>query len=113
MPPGCRHERFVGAIDGALAAHRLLILEDVQVSIDGDFDGRAVRVARAWPTARDWHPDADLAADAREAAARLTALCEAAGVVAVEGGVLYAGGAAVLRSDDALLAPFGRRAAGA
>jgi hypothetical protein len=108
-PPGCRHERFVGAIDEALSAHRLMVLEDVQVSIDGVFDGREVRVARAWPTARDRHPEAGLGVDAQEAAARLAALVGEAGAVAVEDGVLYAGGAAVLRSEEALLAPFVRR----
>ena len=106
-PPGCRHERFVAAIDEAHAAHRLLLFEDVQISLTGAFDGREVRVDRAWPTARDRHPDAAQGEDAREAAARVVALIEAAGTVSIVDGVLHAGGEAVIRTADAMLLPFG------
>jgi hypothetical protein len=106
-PPGCRHERFVQAIDDALAAHRLVVHEEVQVSIAGAFDGHGVRVDRCWPTARDRHPDARLVGAAREATLRLTALVSAAGRVAVERGVLLVDGARVLTAPDALLVPFG------
>lgn len=106
-PPGCRHERFVAAIDEAHAAHRLLIFEDVQVSLTGAFEGRELRVDRAWPTERDRHPEAALDEDAREAAARVVALIEAAGSVSIVDGVLHAGGEAVLRAADAMLLPFG------
>lgn len=108
-PPGCRHQRFVARVDAALAAHRLLLFEDVQVSIEGAFDGRFVHVTRAWPSARDRHPAAGLDAAAREAAARLTALVRGAGRVSVEDGVLIVDDAPVLRTPDALLAPFGAR----
>jgi hypothetical protein len=106
-PPGCRHERFVAAIDAAHAAHRLLVFEDVQISITGAIDGGVVRVDRAWTTARDRHPAATLTDDAREAAARLVALIAAAGTVSIVDGVIHAGGAAVLRATDAMLLPFG------
>jgi hypothetical protein len=109
-PPNCRHERFVAAIDGALSAHRLVLAEEVQISIRGAFVGGEVRVESVWPSARDRHPDAPpLDATAREATARLVALLEARGSVAVKQGegVVYAGGRAVLRSTDALLVPFG------
>ena len=106
-PPGCRHERFVAAIDEAHAAHRLVLFEDVQISLTGALDGGVVRVDRAWPTARDRHPDAALAEDAREAAARVVALIEAAGSVSIVDGVLHAGGAPVLRIKGAMLLPFG------
>jgi hypothetical protein len=106
-PPGCRHERFVAAIDEAHEAHRLLVFEDVQVSIVGAFDGREVRVERAWPTARDRHPDAGLGGDESEAAARVVALIEAAGSVSIVDGVVHAGGAPVLHAEGAMLLPFG------
>ena len=106
-PPGCRHETFVRDIDGALAAHRLLLLEDVQVSIEGVFDGHSVAVRRAWPTARDRHPHATLEAAALEAAARLAAIIEAAGNVAVEDRTLVVGGRAIARTENAMLLPFG------
>ena len=108
-PPGCRHERFVAAIDEAHAAHRLLLFEDVQVSLTGAFDGRELRVDRAWPTARDRHPEAAIGDEAREAVAHLVALVEAAGTVSIVDGVLHAGGAAVLHADGAMLLPFGAR----
>jgi hypothetical protein len=106
-PPGCRHERFVAAIDAAHAAHRLLVFEDVQISIAGAREGDGVRVDHAWPTARDRHPDATIADEDREAAARVVALVEAAGTVSIVDGVLHAGGEAVLHATDAMLLPFG------
>jgi hypothetical protein len=106
-PPGCRHERFVAATDAALSAHRLVVLEELQVSIAGAYDGGEVRVDRAWPTAWDRHPGAPVAPDALEAAARVTARIRAAGTVRVEGGTLYAGAVPILHSPDAMLMPFG------
>jgi hypothetical protein len=110
-PPGCRHERFVAAIDATHAAHRLVVFEDVQISITGVFADGVVRVDRVWPTARDRHPAATLAGNALDAAARLVALIEAAGTVSIVDGVIHAGGAAVLRATDARLFPFGESAA--
>jgi hypothetical protein len=109
-PPNCRHERFVQAIDRALSAHRLVLAEDVQVSIRGSLVRGEVRVEAAWPSARDRHPQAPaLEASAREATARLVALLEARGSVAVDAvdHVVYSGGAPVLKIADALLVPFG------
>ena len=106
-PPACRHERFVAAIDAALSAHRVLLFEGVQVSVSGAFDGREVRVERAWPTARDRHPSSALGADAREAAARLVALIGAAGTVSIVDGVIRLDGEAILSAPDARLLPFG------
>jgi hypothetical protein len=106
-PPGCRHQTFVRAVDEALAAHRLLLHEDVQVSIVGAFDGERVAVERCWPTARDRHPEAGLDADAREAAMRLMTLVRGAGTVAVDRGRLVVDGDVVLAAPDALLVPFG------
>lgn len=110
-PPGCRHQAFVAAVDAALSAHRLLLLEDVQVSLTGALERGAVRVGRAWATARDRHPSAALAPAALEAVARLQAQVAGAATVAVErgpgGGVLLLDGRAVLSTPDAVLVPFG------
>lgn len=105
-PPGCRHERFVREIDEALSAHRLLLHEDVQLSMTGRFDGERVVVERSWPTARDRHPGSKLAGDAREAALRLAALVTAGREVSVDDGALCVDRAAILRTPDALLVPF-------
>jgi hypothetical protein len=107
-PPNCRHERFVEVIDRALGAHRLLVSEDVQVSIRGKFVSGVVEVDSVWPSARDRHPSApSLDASAREATARLVALLEVRRSVAVNDGVVYVGCLPVLKSTDALLLPFG------
>lgn len=110
-PSGCRHQAFVADVDAALSAHRLLLLEDVQVSLTGDLEGGAVRVVRAWATARDRHPAARLEAGALEAVARLQAVIAAGAVVAIEpgpaGGVLLVDGRPLLATPDAALVTFG------
>jgi hypothetical protein len=107
-PPNCRHERFVDAIDRALSAHRLVLAEDVQVSVRGRVVRGEVRVEAAWPSARDRHPQAPaLDASAREATARLVAVLEARGSVAVDKGVVYSGGTPLLETTNAFLVPFG------
>lgn len=108
-PPGCRHERFVAEIDRALAAHRLLAFEDVQVSITGRIEGGDLLLEQAWPTARDRHPHVPPDGDADEASARLAALVAGATRVAVREGTLFVDGAAILQTADARLFPFGAR----
>ncbi len=105
LRPG--HARFVQAIEQALGAHRLLALEDVQVSLLGRFEGPRLWIERAWPTCRDRHPGAPTSSDEHEAAARLTALIEEAGSVTVEEGTIFAGERAVARTPFAMLVPFG------
>jgi len=105
-PSGCRHERFVAAIDEAHRAHRLLITEQVQISLRGVFRHGLVHVERMWPTARDRHPEAALAVEAREAVARLVVRLEGVATVSVIDGVLYADERPVLRAPDAMLFPF-------
>jgi hypothetical protein len=104
----CVHQQFVARIDEALGAHRLAVMEQVQVSIEGRFDGAQVIVERAWPTIRDRRADIPVEPAAREAAARLAALVEERGSVAVTGGALVVDGERLLRADDLLLVPFGR-----
>jgi hypothetical protein len=105
-----KHAAFVARIDDALAAHRLMALEDVQVSMAGRWDGRRVHVDRAWPTARDRAPQDRLEPDAREAAARLSALIEAEGSVSLDGDTILLGTSPLVRCPRALLVPFGPRA---
>lgn len=105
LRPG--HARFVQAIEQALGAHRLLALENVQVSLLGRFEGPRLWIERAWPTCRDRHPSAPTSPEEQEAAAHLTALVEAAGSVSVDGDTLLAGEQAVARTPFAMLVPFG------
>ncbi|MSP60601.1 MAG: hypothetical protein EXR72_09730 [Myxococcales bacterium] len=104
---GCEHQRFVDRIDAALAAHRLLLFEEVQLSLTGRFDGRRVHIERAWPTARDRHPRALLAPAAREAVARLLVAVESASTVTVDGEALLLDDRPLLHAPHALLLPFG------
>lgn len=106
-PPGCRHERFVAQMDEALSAHRLLVFEDVQVSISGTMRDGVLTVERAWPSARDRHPQVAGNAEALEAEARVTALIAASTRVWVRDGVLTADGAPIFRTPEATLFPFG------
>jgi hypothetical protein len=102
---------FVASIDAALAAHRLLVLEDVQVSLTGSVEGAVVRVERAWATARDRHPAARLGAAAIDAVSRILVRLAPGTTVAVERrrglGVLLVDGREVLASPDAALVTFG------
>lgn len=106
-PPGCRHERFVADVDAALAAHRLLVFEDVQVSISGAMEDGELRVVRAWPTARDRHPEASLNEEAREASAHLTAWVAGSTRLRLRDGTLWADGAPIFQTTGARLFPFG------
>ncbi|WP_236516959.1 DUF483 domain-containing protein [Sandaracinus amylolyticus] len=105
-PPGCRHETFVRAIDDALGAHRLVLFEDVQLSLRGTIDRDVLRVAEVWPTARDRHPDARLDDLALEAVARLLVLVERAERVAVIDGVLSLDDRAIVSAPHAALHRF-------
>lgn len=106
---------FVARVDAALAAHRLLLLEDVQVSLAGPIDGGAVRIERAWATARDRHPAARLEGPALDGVASLLARLTSAHTVEVVGGegagVLRIDGQDVLSTPDVVLVPFGTRGA--
>lgn len=106
-PPGCRHERFVAGVDEALAAHRLLAFEEVQVSIAGALEEGGLRVERAWPSARDRHPLAPLNEEAHEASARLAALVAGSSRVEVRERTLFADGAPIFQATAAQLFPFG------
>ncbi len=106
-----RHAGFRRRIDDALGAHRLVLHDDIQISIRGEYDGTEVRVEDAWPTACDRHPDARLDGDSTEAVARLLALIRAAGGVSVHGRSLQIGAETLPLGDTALLLPFGQQAA--
>lgn len=106
-PPGCRHERFVVEIDQALAAHRLLAFEDVQVSLIGTLEHGDLKVERAWPTARDRHPQVRGTEEALEASAHLAALVAGSSRVAIRDGVFSADGVPLFRTSDGALFPFG------
>ncbi len=103
---GCVHHRFLARVDEALAAARLLVLEEVQVSIPGLAPDGALAPGAARPTAQDRHPGAPLDPAAREAAARLLATVAGARRIAVEDGTLSVDDRPLLASDALLLARF-------
>src|SRR5690606_4256939 len=105
-PPGCRHARFVEAIDRALGAHRLMLTDQIQVSMTGRWDAGALRVDHAWATERDRHPGVGSDPAVREASARLAALIAGAGALALDGERLVLGERAAVPAPGAVLVPF-------
>jgi hypothetical protein len=102
-----RHAGFVARVDEALAAHRLVLLDEVQLSLRGAFDGAGVAVDEVWPTARDRHPSAALEPEAHEAVARLLGLARRARRVAVDMEGLRLDGERIRGTQGALLVAFG------
>lgn len=104
-----RHAAFVARIDEALAAHRLVLLDEVQLSLRGAFEGASVTLDEVWPTARDRHPSAALDPEAHEAVARVLALVRRARrlEVTMEGIVLD--GDLLPGTRGAFVVPFGGR----
>lgn len=103
----CPHAQFVAEVDTALAAHRLLILEDVQLSMTGIWTQGRLEIQRVWPAACDRHPRATLAEDALEAAACVAALLDQVDTLSVVDGVLIADARPLLRATELVLVPFG------
>jgi hypothetical protein len=104
-----RYADFVARIDEALAAHRLVLLDEVQLSIRGPFDGTSISIDEVWPTARDRHPSAALDPDALEAVARVLALARRAKRLQVTMEGLLLDGERVRGTRGAFLVPFGGR----
>lgn len=98
---------FVGAVTRALAAHRLVVLPGVQLSLAGEAgeDG-AVTLRRAWATAVDRHPDSPVDPDEGEAAARLLLRLQGVTRVRVEGNAVLFDERPVVRAPHACLACF-------
>lgn len=97
---------FVDDVRDALSATRLVVLDDVQLSLRGTSTPDGLCVAEVWPTARDRHPTAALDADAAESVARLLALVERGDVVSVGDGVVRVGARLALPVRDAVMARF-------
>ena len=100
--------RFVADIDLALGAARLVLLEGVQLSLRGRWQGAELHIDALWPTARDRHPRAALSPEDAEATARALAWLRGAERVAVHDGVLHVDGEARLRSSELMLVAFGQ-----
>jgi len=103
-----RHPHFAAAIDNALGAHRLMLSDDVQVSIAGRLTGAGIDMFRVWPTAVDRRPGRGLGATAESAIVELLLALRRGRVLAVtEAGVLV-DGALLEGTAGALLVPFGQ-----
>lgn len=98
---------FVALVDAALAAHRLYVGDAAQLSMRGVFDGRTLRIERAWPTARDRHPSAVLDDASRIETARLLLRVRSARTLSVDDDALVLDDARITLSSRPLLAPFG------
>ncbi len=102
-----RHPGFRVQIDDALGAHRLVLAEDVQVSVRGVWHGSGLRVEHAWPTAFDRHPAAVLGDDEREAIGRVLALIRGSRELSVDGNALRVDAERWALPGAPLLLPFG------
>jgi hypothetical protein len=102
-----RFPAFVRAVDAALGAHRLVLAPSVQLSVEGQWDGRELGVRRLWPTARDRHPQAPSEPAAREATVRALALLRGAREVRVEAGAPWIDGVRASGFGGVLLLAFG------
>ena len=101
---------FVASIDRALGRARLMLCSEVQLSIDGAWDGHAVRVEAIEPTAIDRDPRAPLGAVETSVVARALRWLRGAKTVAVLDERLFVDGAPrdlVLPGRLPLLVPFG------
>lgn len=104
-----RWPAFLAKIDDALDAHRLVVLDEVQLSLRGAFDGATLVIREAWPSARDRHPMADLDPDALEAVARVFAIVRRSKRIEITKDGLAVDGALIPGTRRALLVPFGDR----
>jgi hypothetical protein len=77
------HSTFVASIDRALARPRLVLAHEVQLTLEGTWDGHEVRVRRITPTASDRHPSAESDPVATEMIARALHWLEGAKTIAV------------------------------
>jgi hypothetical protein len=102
------HPAFARAIDEALAAHRLVVRDDVQVSVAGEVTAAGIAVDRVWPTAIDRHPRATLGPRAETAVADLVATLRRGRVLSASGGGVTLDGRPVDGAAGALLVTFGR-----
>jgi hypothetical protein len=98
---------FVGAIDAALALHRVVLLDEVQLCIDGRRVGDVLEIERTLPAAMFRHPDGTLDPDEEEAVVRALALLEGKRTLRVDGAALVLDGEHVKLVDAPLVVPFG------
>jgi hypothetical protein len=100
---------FASRIDAALARHRLVLADDVQLSIDGERAGGALTLREVSPTARDRHPDASLEPLPARVVARALVALRGARALAIEGSTLVLDGRAWPLPEAPVLLPFGER----
>jgi hypothetical protein len=102
-----RHGAFVEGVDRALGAGRLVLLDEVQLSIRGRTDEAGIHPDQVWATARDRHPSVPLDPGALEAVARALALVRGASRLAVSDEGLRVDGELIDETPGALWVPFG------
>lgn len=104
-----RYPVFVNKVDYALAAHRLVVDDGVQLSLTGVWRGDTLVVDRVWDTADDRRVGTPYPADRAARAADLVARIAARRLVTVDGPRLVLRGELALESDALALFPFGGR----
>ena len=102
-----RWPAFLSKIDDALDAHRLVVLDEVQLSLRGAFEGSLLFIEEVWPAARDRHPMVDLDPDALEAVARVLAIVRKTKAIEITSEGLVADGRGVAGTGRAMIVRFG------
>ncbi|MFO0658213.1 MAG: DUF483 domain-containing protein [Polyangiaceae bacterium] len=75
---------FVTHIDRALSKHRLVLHDDVQLSLEGTRNHDTLSYSSVQPTSRDRHPHASLSTPSRDAVARALAVLQQAKTLRLE-----------------------------
>jgi len=88
-----RAPEFVAAIDDALGMHRLMLTDDLQLSIEGVREGDVIEVTRVLPTAQHRHPRAALDPGESALVARLVGWLKDARTLEVRSDALWTDGA--------------------
>jgi hypothetical protein len=102
-----QYPQFVIAIDSTLAAHRLVVSDEVQVSIRGQRTGDEIALERVWPSAVDRHPAAALSEASAASIARLLVSLRAGERLRVAEGRATVDGVPLEGGERFLLVPFG------
>lgn len=101
------HPGFATAIDDALSLHRLVVLDEIQLSLRGGLDGDRLLIDRAAPTSMFRHPDSTLAPTDEEAVVRMLSVLDGKRTLRLDGHALELDGQRFELPAEPLLVPFG------
>lgn len=102
-----REPKFAREIDHALGLHRLMLLDGVQMSIAGVWDGRTLAIESVHPTSRDRNARSALSSDELAAVTAITALLRQTRTVRLAGDAIVVDDRTIALPCRPLIVPFG------